>query len=114
MITNSTHLMITVAFLFTASLDRAQDRRQSDTLSQTSKLTRDINELKRSNSESQRTIASQQKQIDALTQQLSALQSDVNRIGESSQKTDSKVALVSRETQGQIQGINHTITNRTL
>lgn len=111
-----TSLLIAVVFLCTMMLIHAQDSRvkQSGVRSQIAELSRDLNELKRSNSQLHRIIALQKQQIDALTQQLSASQSEITAIRASLQGTDSKIASVDKQTQGQIQGINHTISNRTL
>jgi chromosome segregation ATPase len=97
-------------------LVHAQDSKpkQSEARSQIDQLSRDLSELKRSNRELQRTVALQKEQIDALTKQLSNSQSEISKMSDSLRTTASDVSSVSQQTQGQIQDINHTISNRTL
>ena len=97
-------------------LVQAQDRKvkQAESRSQFAQLSRDMNEMKRSNSELQRTTTQQRQQIEALTRQLSTSQQEITGIRASLQGTDSKVASVDQQTQSQIHGINQTISTRTL
>lgn len=111
-----TYLMVIMVCLGTSLFVRAQDTKtnQSEVRSRITQLSRDINELKRSNGELQRAAAEQKQQIETLTQQLSTSQQEASRTAESLRTTDSKVTSISKETQGQIQGINQTISTRTL
>ncbi len=111
-----TYLMVVVVCLGTSLFVRAQDTKtnQSEIRSRITQLSRDMNELKRSNGELQRAAAQQKQQIENLTQQLSTAQQEAGRTAESVRTTDSKVTSISKETQGQIQGINQTISTRTL
>jgi outer membrane murein-binding lipoprotein Lpp len=111
-----TYLMIIVVCLGTSLSVCAQDTKtnQSEIRSRITQLSRDINELKRSNGELQRAAAEQKQQIENLTQQLSTSQQEGRQTAESLRTTDSKVTSISKETQGQIQGINQTISTRTL
>ncbi len=108
--------MVVVVCLGTSLFVRAQDTKtnQSEIRSRITQLSRDMNELKRSNGELQRAAAQQKQQIENLTQQLSTAQQEAGRTAESVRTTDSKVTSISKETQGQIQGINQTISTRTL
>src|SRR6266404_2317211 len=111
-----TYLMVVVVCLGTSLFVRAQDTKtnQSEIRYRITQLSRDMNELKRSNGELQRAAAQQKQQIENLTQQLSTAQQEAGRTAESVRTTDSKVTSISKETQGQIQGINQTISTRTL
>src|SRR5712692_10569807 len=107
-----TYLMVVVVCLGASLFVRPQDTKtnQSEIRSRITQLARDMNALKRSNDELQRTTAQQTQQIENLTQQLSTAQQEARRTAESLRTTDSKVTSVSKETQGQIQGINQTIS----
>lgn len=111
-----TCLMVVVLVLCASLFVRPQDTKtnQSEIRSRITQHSRDINELKRSNGELQRSAAEQKQQIENLTQQLSTAQQEARRTAESLRTTDSKVTSMSKETQGQIQGLNQTISTRTL
>jgi outer membrane murein-binding lipoprotein Lpp len=111
-----TYLIVVLICLGTSLSVRPQDVKtnQSEIRSRITQLSRDMNALKRSNDELQRTAAQQRQQIENLTKQLSTAQQEVTRTAESLRTTDSKVISASKETQGQIQGINQAISTRTL
>ncbi len=56
----------------------------------------------------------QKKLIDSTTFQLSSIQSNIQKIADSLHITVTNVSFSNKQTQNQIQGINQTITNRTL
>lgn len=109
-------LLILATFASPTLIVQGQESKakQSGVQSQISHLSRDINELKRSNDQLGRTIALQKKEIEVLTQQLSTSQAEIKDIWASLPGIDSKIASVDKQTQGQIQGINQTISARTL
>lgn len=111
-----TYLRIGVVIACASLLVHAQDSKpkQSEARSQIDQLSRDLSELKRSNRDLQRTVALQKQQIDALALQLSTSQSEITKLSDSLRTTASDVSSVSQQTQGQLQDINHTISNRTL
>ncbi len=79
-----------------------------------SKLSGKIKMLEKNNSELQQTNSVQRKQVDSITLQLSIAQSNIQQIADSLHITVSNVSSTNKKTQGQIQDINQTITNRTL
>lgn len=79
-----------------------------------SKLSGKIRMLEKNNSELQQTNSVQRKQVDSITLRLSIAQSNIQQIADSLHITVSNVSSTNKKTQGQIQDINQTITNRTL
>lgn len=82
--------------------------------SEISKLTGKIKMLEIFNSELSQAKSQQSKKIDSITVQLSIASFNIQQIADSLHITVSKVSSSNKQTQGQIQDINQTISNRTL
>ncbi|MDR3504360.1 MAG: hypothetical protein P4L79_17470 [Legionella sp.] len=82
--------------------------------SEISILKRKVITLELSNTYLQQTNSILKKQIDSVTLQLSVVQSNIQQIADSLHITVNNVSSANKQTQGQIQEINQTITNRTL
>ena len=82
--------------------------------SEISKLSGKIKILEKYNSELSQANSQQSKKIDSITEQLSNAYYNIQQIADSLHMTVSKVSSSNKQTQGQIQDINQTISNRTL
>ena len=82
--------------------------------SEISKLSGKIKILEKYNSELSQANSQQSKKIDSITEQLSIASYNIQQIADSLHMTVSKVSSSNKQTQGQIQDINQTISNRTL
>jgi len=87
---------------------------KSEFHSEFSKLTGKIKLLEKYNSELSQSNLLQSNKIDSITEQLSIASYNIQQIADSLHMTVSKVSSSNKQTQGQIQDINQTISNRTL
>lgn len=105
-------LILFYAYAYTQAPDSILTK--SEFHSEISKLTSKIKTLENNNSDLQHTNSFQKKQIDRITSQLSVANSNIQKIADSLHITVTNVSSSNKQTQSQIQGINQTITNRTL
>lgn len=82
--------------------------------SEFSKLTGKIKLLEKYNSELSQANLLQSNKIDSITEQLSIASFNIQQIADSLHMTVSKISSSNKQTQGQIQDINQTISHRTL
>ena len=109
-------LVVTFLFFCTRLFPQTQDSliTKSEFRSEIFKLSGSIKSIQKSNSDLQLTNSIQKKQIESLGLQLSSAQANILEIADSLHITVTNVSSTNNQTQGQIQDINQTISNRTL
>lgn len=78
------------------------------------RLSEKITTLEKYNSDLKKANYTQKKQVDSIGSKLSVTDANMQKIADSLHITLTNVSSANEKTQGQIQDINHTITNRTL
>ncbi len=109
-------LLILTLLIFATNFAQSPDSiiTKSEFHSEVLKLTGKIKVLEETYSELSQAYLVQSNKLDSITSQLSVAQSNIHQIVDSLHITVSNVSSTNKKTQGQIQDINQTITNRTL